>query len=65
MAFVVVREGLQPAGIYRQALLRAVDRLNLTLLVARKQERMLGRIQVQADHVDQLFSELRIVRDLE
>ena len=65
VAFVVVRQRLQSAGEQRQALLRPVECLNLALFVAGKHQSVFRRIEVQADHIDQLLGELRIVRDFE
>ncbi len=47
VAFVVVRQRLESAGEQRQALLRPVEGLDLTLLIARQRQRVLGRIEVQ------------------
>ncbi len=49
----------------RQAGLRAVQRLDLALLVAAEDERVLGRIQIQPDHILELFGKARIVGDFE
>lgn len=65
VAFVVVRHRLQPTGEQWQAFLRAVQRLNLALLITRENQRMLRRIEIQPDDVDQFLREPRIVRDFE
>ncbi len=44
---VVMRQRLESAGEQRQALLRPVEGLDLTLLIARQRQRVLGRIEVQ------------------
>ena len=49
----------------RQTLLRAIERLNLALLVSADDQCMLGRIDIQADNVHELLSEPRVVRELE
>ena len=59
---VVVGLRAASAGVDGQAFLRAVQGLNLRLLVAAQHQGMLGRIQIQADNVAQLLRELRIVR---
>jgi hypothetical protein len=50
---------------YWQAFLRAVERLDLTLLIARQDEGVLRRIQVLTDRIDPFLDELWIVRELE
>ncbi len=40
--------------------LGAIECLDLALLVDRQHDRVLRRVQVKADHVDQLFGEPRI-----
>jgi hypothetical protein len=62
-AFVVVCHRLQATGEDRQALLRTIERLNLALFITRQHLRVLGRIQVQAHYIDQLFGETWVVRD--
>src|SRR5262245_63309887 len=49
----------------RQDRLRAVERLNLTLLIDAQHERLRGRIQIEADDVSQLAHEIRIPAELE
>ena len=62
---VVVRHGAEPARLHRQARLGAVERLDLRLRVERQDDRMLGRRDVQADHVLDLGGERRIGGQLE
>ena len=59
--------GHRPAfsGLERQARLRAVERLDLTLLVDRDDHRALGRVHLEADNVFDLLGELGIVGALE
>ena len=59
--------GHRPAfsGLERQAWLRAVERLDLALLVDRDDHRVLGRVHVEADNVLDLLGELGIVGALE
>ena len=47
VAFVVVRECLQPTGEKRQALLCAIQGLDLALLITREDERVFRRIQIR------------------
>jgi hypothetical protein len=65
VALVVVRHGLGAALLHRQPRLSAIERLNLALFVEGKNQRMLRRIQIQADHVFQLLGKPRIVAKLE
>ncbi len=65
MALVIVGPGRQTAGINRQALLHAIEGLNLRLLVDAQHNGMLWWFQIQADDVHQLLGEMRIVGDLE
>ncbi len=54
VAFVVVRHGSGAALLHRQARLGAVQRLDLALLVDREHDGVLGRIDVEPDHIAQL-----------
>ncbi len=65
VALVIVGPGAQTAGINRQALLHAIEGLNLRLLVDAQHNGMLWWVQIQADDVHQLLGEMRIVGDLE
>ena len=65
IAFVVMRHRLQTTGEQRETFLRAVQGLNLTLLITRQHQSMRGWIKIQADNVHKLLSELRIIRNLE
>src|SRR6266571_2434549 len=65
MAFVVVGHRLTATFFQRKARLSAVKRLNLGLLVQRQHERMLWRVEVETDHVLQLFGKARVVAQLE
>src|SRR5262249_60105574 len=62
---VVVRHGRGPSLLERQARLRAVERLDLALLVDAEHHRALWRIEVKPDNVGDLLLELPIIRDLE
>ena len=66
-AVALVVMGHRPAfsGLKRQARLRAVERLDLALLVDRDDHRVLGRVHVEADDVLDLLGELGIVGALE
>src|ERR1035438_2571873 len=65
VALVVVGDGAGTAGLHRQAGLRAVERLDLALLVAAEHQGVLGRVQVQPHHIEQLVLEARVARELE
>src|ERR1035438_7147947 len=62
VALVIVGHGASPAALQRQTRLRAVESLNLALLVAAQHQSMLGWIEVKADDGFQLFGEVRIGR---
>ena len=56
---------LAPTGINRQALLSAVQRLDLALLVDTENQGVLRRVEVESDDINQLLYEFRVVADLE
>ena len=62
---VVVRHRSCPPLLERQPGLRAIQRLDLALLVDREHHRPLRRRNIQPDHVLQLLDEVRILRELE
>jgi hypothetical protein len=45
--------------------LGAIERLNLALLIDREHDSMVGRVQVEADHITHLFDKEGIGRELE
>src|SRR5215218_3778911 len=49
----------------RQALLRTIESLNLALFIDAQHERMLRRIEIETDDIDDFLGEVRIVRKLE
>jgi hypothetical protein len=53
------------AGLERQSGLGAIQRLDLGLVVDREHDRMLGRVDLQADDVLELGDEVRILGALE
>ena len=65
VAFVVVGHGAAAPPLQGQAGLGTIQSLNLALLVHAQHQRVLGRIQVQADDVFQFLGKMRIVADLE
>ena len=65
LALIVVGQGPAAPLLQGQARRRAVPRLNLALLIHANHQRQLGRIQLKADHVGQLFQKLGIARQLE
>src|SRR5690606_9784596 len=65
VTFVVVGHRTGPARLHRQPWLGAVERLNLALFVDRENDRMGGRIDIEANDVFEFLGELRIVRQLE
>ena len=62
---VVVRASLGHPGHQRQHRCRAIERLDLRLLVHAEHDRGLRRVQVQPDDVPDLVDELRIRGELE
>lgn len=65
MALVVVRAPLDLAGLEGQQGLRTVERLDLGLLVPAQDHRVVRRVEVEADDIDHLVGELRVLADLE
>lgn len=65
VANVVVRDAFDIAEAHRQHGLSAFERLALALLVHAQDQCILGRAQVQADHVAQFLDEELIGRELE
>ena len=65
VTLVVVRHRGGAALFHRQAGLRAIERLDLALLVNTEHESLVRRAHVEADDVGDLFLEQRIVRNLE
>ena len=57
---VVVRPGTAAAFFQRQTGLSAVQGLNLALFIDTKHDGVLGRIEIDPDHVEELFNELRV-----
>ena len=54
---VVVRPAFDLARLHRQQRLRAIERLNLRLLIDAEDRRMRGRIQIQPDDVPDLLDQ--------
>ncbi|MDT4852068.1 hypothetical protein FQZ97_862870 [compost metagenome] len=52
VALAVMRPSLDLPGLERQHGLGAIQRLDLRFLVNRQHQRVVGRIQVQPDHID-------------
>src|SRR5436190_3247652 len=65
VADIIMRHGSGASFLERQSRLRAIERLDLALLIAAENDRMLGRIQIEADHILELLHELRVVGDFE
>src|SRR3984893_8266127 len=61
----VVGHRAAAAALHRQPRLGAVERLDLRLLIDRQHQRVLGRIDIEADDVLDLGGKLRIVGQLE
>jgi len=58
-------DGAGASSLHPQARLRTVERLDLALFVAAEHQRVIGRLQVQPHHIQQLVLEARIARELE
>ena len=65
MALVVMCHGAAATGLERQPRLRAVERLDLALLVDRQHHRVGRRIEVEADDIGHLLGKPWIARALE
>ena len=65
VTFVVVRHRSGTARLHRQPRLGTVERLDLAFLVDRENDRMGGRIDVEADDIRELLGEPRVRRQLE
>ncbi len=65
VALVVMGHRAAAARFQRQTRLRSIESLNLALLIDAENQRFIGWIQVQADHVDEFLNELRIAADFE
>jgi hypothetical protein len=65
MAFIVVGHRSGAARLHRQTGLGAIERLDLALLIDRENDRMRGRIDIEADDVAQLVDKLRVGGELE
>lgn len=65
VALVIVGHGSGPTLLHRQSRLGPVDRLDLRLLVHRKNDRVFRRVEIEADHVFDLLRESRIVGQFE
>ena len=65
VALVIMGHRPAAAALHRQPWLRAVERLDLRLLVDRQHQRVLGRIDVETDDILDFGGELRVVRQLE
>src|SRR3989441_5571675 len=63
--YVVMRPPFDLAGLQRQDRLRAIQRLNLGLLVHAQHDRAIRRIQVEPDDVPHLLDQERVRRQLE
>ena len=58
MTFVVVGHRAGTARLHRQTRLGSVERLDLALLIDREDDRMGGRIDIEADDVFEFLGEL-------
>src|SRR5271156_444372 len=65
MPDVVVRHGSGPALLERQTRLGAIEGLDLALFIERQDDGVLGRIDIEPDHVAQFLREFGIIGKLE
>src|SRR5512139_4335276 len=65
VALVIMGHGSTAAFFQRQSRLRAIQRLNLTLLVHAEYQGFVRRIQIQTHHIRQFLQKLGITRQLE
>jgi hypothetical protein len=64
VAVVVMGVGLKAAGVERQAGLGALEGLDLTFLIAAEHQGLVGRREVQTNHIPELGFKSRIGREL-
>ena len=64
MALVIVGQGSGAPFLHRQTRLRAVERLDLALLVERKHQRLVRRVEVKPDDILDLLAEPRSFESL-
>ena len=55
VALVIVRHRSASAGVDRQAWLRPVERLDLTLLIDAQNQRLVRRIHIETNDIGELF----------
>jgi len=65
VALVIVRAPLDLPWTHRQQRLRAIEGLDLALLIDADHQRLVGRIEIEPDDVAHLLDELRIGGELE
>ena len=65
MALVVVGLPFGDRRLQRQQRRRTIQGLDLALLIDGENEGLVRRIQIEPDHIAQLFDEMRIPRELE
>ena len=65
MTNVVMSDAFHVAQAHRQHRLGTIQSLNLGLLIDRKYDGMIGRVQVKTHHISYLFHEERITGQLE
>src|SRR5262249_45396005 len=65
IAFVVVGHGSQASLDQWQSWLGSVQRLNRCFLISTHYQRVLGRVQIQAHHIDNFFNKLLVSADFE
>ena len=65
MPLVVVGHGSKTALFPGQSRLGAIQSLDLTFFVNGQDDRVVGRVQIEADHIFQLFREVAIVAQRE
>ena len=65
VSLIVAGAALDLPGPQGQHRMGPVERLNLRLLVDREDQRVVGRVEVEPDHIDHLLGELRVVVESE
>ena len=65
MANIIMSERAATAFLERQTRLRAVQSLDLALLIDTEDKALIWRVQVKSNHVGQLFQEFDVPRQLE
>src|SRR6266481_2392763 len=62
---VIMSHGAAAALLHWQSGLGAIQRLDLTLLIHTKHQRLVGRVEIEAHYVAEFFDKVLVARELE